>query len=113
MVRAWAGRNFVRRVPAHLTAGQVSGRHPSRARSCPCIGRPGSRRPNEPQPTPNNQLLVVTCFAVDPTDATQTRFVSRFDSRPVFQLSSAPRLKAPSALPGLGETPFPGGEGSG
>ena len=37
-----------------------------------------------------------TCFEVDLTDATPAQFVSLFESRPVFQLPSAPKEKPPS-----------------
>ena len=44
MVRAWAGHHSIRRVSAYEALIESADDPPDRARSCKCIGRPGSRR---------------------------------------------------------------------
>jgi hypothetical protein len=110
MVRAWAAPHCIRHVPVHSPTGQVSGRLPSRARSCSCIGRPGSRRRRRFELFPISYVPFPlesssTCVEVDPAGATQTQFNTFCERVPVCQLPGAPssvpqglRLWSPVAL---------------
>jgi hypothetical protein len=89
MVRAWAAPHVIRHVPVHSPLARSADGFPAVLAPAPA---PVDQGPGV-EPVTSYYLLVTrpTCFEVDPTGATPAHFIRIFESRPVFQLPSAPQ----------------------